>query len=195
MLDRKDAGERVHTEHGDEPGGVLTGVGRVGEGDVVLPAMESYREPERVDLVDGRAVLHRERLDVGLEAREREAVQLDEVGRRRAARQRLEAERPRAREQVEHPGAAERALQDREPRLPYTVPGRADFVGRGRLEAPPTETRSPAARPTRRPTESAGGSSPRVSRRRRARPALRTPVPGCPGRTAPGSGSASPGLR
>src|SRR5438034_4034227 len=125
MLDRKDAGERVHTEHGDEPGGVLTGVGRVGEGDVVLPAMESFREPERVDLVDGRAVLHRERLDVGLEAREREAVQLDEVGRRRAARQRLEAERPRAREQVEHPGAAERALQDREPRLPHTVPGRA----------------------------------------------------------------------
>src|SRR2546425_1780841 len=39
----------------------------------------------------------------------------------------------------------------------------------------PTETRSPAARPTRRPTESAGGSSPRVSRRRRARAAPRTP--------------------
>src|SRR3989449_11688409 len=90
---------------------------------VVLPAMESFREPERVDLGDGRAVLHRERLDVGLEAREREAVQLDEVGRRRAARQRLEPERPRAREQVEHPGAAERALQDREPRFPHAVTG------------------------------------------------------------------------
>src|SRR2546426_8262425 len=35
--------------------------------------------------------------------------QLDELGRRRAARQRLEAERPRSGEQIEHPGAAHRS--------------------------------------------------------------------------------------
>src|SRR2546426_11923037 len=61
--------------------------------------------------------------------------QLDELGRRRAARQRLEAERPRSGEQIEHPGAAHRALQDAEPRLAHPVGGGPHGIARGSLQA------------------------------------------------------------
>src|SRR6266700_3468854 len=51
-----------------------------------------------------------------------------------AARERFETERTRAREQVEHPRAAQWALEDGEPRLAHAVSGGPDRVPRGRLQ-------------------------------------------------------------
>src|SRR6266508_6689147 len=101
--------------------------------------MEPLRELERVGAVNGRAVLQLERLDVGLQGREREPMDLDEVRGRGAARQRLEAQRPRAREQVEHARSPDRPLEDREPRLAHAVGGGAGAIADGRLEPASSE--------------------------------------------------------
>ena len=50
---------------------------------------------------------------------------LDEIDRDRATRKRFEAQRTGAGEQIEHPRAGKRLLQNAEPRLFHSVAGRA----------------------------------------------------------------------
>src|SRR5262245_53214205 len=77
-------------------------IGRVEEHEVERRGLE--RRGRALDRLahDLGARADAQRLDVALEAAERDAVALDERRARRAARERLEAERARARERVEH---------------------------------------------------------------------------------------------
>src|SRR5947207_1285398 len=101
---------------------------------VVLAWVQPLGEAQRVRAMDRGAVVDLEGLHVRLEGGQREAVQLHEIYARGPPRQRFEAERPGAREQVEDPRPLDRALQDREPRLAHTVRGRPDRLPRGRLQ-------------------------------------------------------------
>jgi hypothetical protein len=73
-------------------------------------------------------------------------VVLDEGGRRRAARERLDARRPAAGEQVEHPGAGQVRFEDREQRLLHAI-GERSRSGTGRFEA--DAARRPGDHPAR----------------------------------------------
>ena len=89
----------------------------------------------------GRPAAH---LGLGAERREVAAIAFDgaagasstKVRLGRAARERLEAERARAGEQVEHARAVDAVAQDREQRLAHAVGGRARGVAGRRLQAP-----------------------------------------------------------
>src|SRR5207253_11318341 len=134
MLDRDDARERIYPEQGDEPRRVPTRVRRVRERHVVLPGVELFRELERVHAVDHGPVIHLEERDVDLEGRQREPVNLHEVRAHGAARERFEAQRARAREQIEDARPTQRPLEDGEPRFAHAVSGGPDRVPRWRLQ-------------------------------------------------------------
>src|SRR6266700_3864838 len=110
-----------------------------------------------------------------------------------AARERFETERTRAREQVEHPRAAQWALEDGEPCLAHAVSGGPDRVPRGRLQTTTLELAGDY--PDHRLPSSPPFRFSRAGRRRRGPVARRTPAPDCQDRTARGSGSASPARR
>src|SRR5436309_5013944 len=134
MLDRDDARERIHAEQGDEPRRLPARVWRVRERHVVLPGVQVFRERQGVHAMDHRPVIHLEEGDVGLERRQREPVDLDEVRAHGPARERFETERARAREQVEDARTTQRALENGEPRLAHAVPGGPHGVARRSLE-------------------------------------------------------------
>src|ERR1041384_2373366 len=95
VFDRKDAGEGGQAEQGDQPSGLLTGVGGIGERHVVLARMQTLGEAERVGAMNRGAVVHLERLHIGFERGEGKPVQLHEVGAHGPARQRFAHKRPR----------------------------------------------------------------------------------------------------
>src|SRR2546422_9945346 len=134
MLDRDDARDRIYPEQGDEPRRVPTRVRRVRDRHVVLPGWELFRDLERAQAVDQGPVTHLEERDVDLERRQREPVNLHEVRTHGAARERFEAQRARAREQIEDARPPQRPLEDGEPRFAHAVSGRPDRVPRGRLQ-------------------------------------------------------------
>src|SRR3954470_15778592 len=98
-----------------------------------------------------------ERLQVGADDRHRARVALDEQRAGRPPRERLDAQRPRPREQVEDAGAVERP-EGREQRLAHAVRRRPGAAPGRRLQPAPAE----AARPARGPP---------AGRRRRRPPA------------------------
>src|SRR3954449_10904075 len=95
-----------------------------------------------------------ERPEVGLHGRHRGRRGVDEGDLGGAARERLEAERARSREQVEHARALDRAAQDRKHRLAHAIRRGAD---RG------------AARGGEAPAAPAAGDDPHFLRRRVAK--------------------------
>src|SRR5207247_8797333 len=73
-------------------------------------------------------------LEVDLERGPREPVNLHEVRAHGAARERFEAQRARAREQIEDARPTQRPLEDGEPRFAHAVSGGPDRVPRWRLQ-------------------------------------------------------------
>src|SRR5260221_12909675 len=64
---------------------------------------------------------------------------LDEIRARRAARERFDAQRARAREEIQYASVRQQRTDDAHPRLAYSIGGRAHRVAPRRLEpaAPP----------------------------------------------------------
>src|SRR5258707_3944458 len=124
-------------------------------------------ESRRIAAENARDAAEAERLDVLSDQRARFGPIVDEEGKGRAPRYRLQAERPGAGEKVEHAGAGDCVViavrQDVEERLAQAVAGRPYVLRlrrRQRAPAKPTADDAHSARP-RRP--GAGGARPRRS--------------------------------
>src|SRR5579885_912334 len=150
--------EAVPGEHAAEvrrePVGAGVVVGRVAEDEVVRPRLGRER-PE--DVLAADAPLQTEPLEVRRDRAAGLPVGLDEHRARGAAGERLEAERPRAGEQVEHRHPLDRPDQ--------AEGGLADAVG-GRPRPPALRRRDPVALP-------APGDDPHPAQRRPRRGRLR----------------------
>jgi hypothetical protein len=99
-------------------------VWRVGEGDVVHPGVEPANEVQRVRAVNDCAVAGTKGPGVGSNGGETRRRDLDEIDDASAARQRLEAERTGAREEVEDASVGQIRVDDAQP-------GFANAVTRG----------------------------------------------------------------
>src|SRR4051794_34209391 len=104
---------------------------RVGEHDAVR-AVRSAEPGEHVAAVDRG--LGAQGVEVGAHGRDRPRVAVHERRLGRAARQRLDPERARTGEQVEHARFADGVAEDREERLADAVGGRAGGAAGGRLK-------------------------------------------------------------
>ena len=127
-------------ERGERRRGETLAVGRIEEGERERTAGWRRAEPRRIGAPDAGHAAERERLDIGAQKRARLRPIVDEEGEARAARKRLDRERARAREQVDHPRALDSAgkavLEDIEDRLAQALRGRANCArGRRRQRA------------------------------------------------------------
>src|SRR5262249_42468229 len=128
---------------GERPFGQPLAVGRIEEGEGKWLDRMCRTELRRIAAKDARHAPQAERLDIRANERARFRAVIDEQRKRRAARYRLETERPGAGEEIEHARTDERVVigmhQDIEQRLAQTVGGGPD-PGSGRpLEAAPAQ--------------------------------------------------------
>ena len=119
-------------------------VRRVEKGERERPPGGRRTEPRRVGAPDPRHPAERERLDIGAKNRPRLGAVVDEEREAGAARQRLDRERPRSGEQIDHPRALDMAgksvLENVEDRFAQPLRGRADGARRRRREHAALET-------------------------------------------------------
>src|SRR5439155_18573982 len=104
--------------------------------DDVVRAGDLLEESEHVRRHDLGAVLEVRGRDVLPKRPHRLRRALDEGDARRATRERLDAERARTREEVEHTSVAEYGLQDREERFADAIRRRAGRAIARRVERP-----------------------------------------------------------
>src|SRR3989454_5379779 len=122
----------------------LAGVGRVRrveEGDLEPPALgfEPRELPSDVAAHDTRPGLDTERPDILLERRDRARVALDERRMRGAARERLEPDAARAREEIEHAGVGQPGPERVHQRDPHLIGRRARRRAARRHQPPPLQ--------------------------------------------------------
>src|SRR5271165_4423663 len=124
----------------------LPPVGRIEEGEGERTAGRGGPETRRIRAPDPGDAAERQRLDVGAQESARSASAVDHQREPRPPRQRLDRERPRSGEKVDHPLALDAAgitmLEDVEDRLAQALGGWADGVRSRRGE---TASSQPAA--------------------------------------------------
>src|SRR5687767_13462395 len=96
MLDAENAAEGRLQPALSQPRRVTTGVGRIGERDVVLERAQSFRERQRRLSVDGDQITCAKHFNVFLKGADALRILLHEIGADRSAGQGFESERARA---------------------------------------------------------------------------------------------------
>ena len=130
-------------ERGERPRRQVAAVGWIEKGEREGPDRSPVAEPRRIASEQARPPAEPERVDIGSDEPARLGVLVDEDGRLRAARQRLEAERSRSREEIDHAsardGVAVAMHENIEERLPQPVRRRTDRLPLRRRQGPPAK--------------------------------------------------------